>query len=149
MSNQGSPDPSDPLAYLLKHAFLRLAAIIDTALEPLGIDGKDFGVLRLLAHRAPTSQLEVARLLGVDRTTMVSLLDELEHKGILERTPDPADRRRNVIALTEQGVLAYDAADIAHQKAEKEFLAVITPAMSEQLRAALRSLHRHQPLSDT
>ncbi|GAB6899101.1 MarR family winged helix-turn-helix transcriptional regulator [Kineosporia succinea] len=90
-------DPRDVLAYLLKHATAKLTAATDTALEPYGIDSKDFGALRVLAHREPASQLQVARTLGIDRTTMVALLDALERKGVVARRPDPADRRRNVV----------------------------------------------------
>src|SRR5262245_33977093 len=100
-------DPREVLGYLLKHATAKLAAATDAALEPLGIDGKDYGALRVLAHREATSQLEVAQTLGIDRTTMVALLDVLERKGIVTRRPDPADRRRNVVELTEKGVQTY------------------------------------------
>src|SRR5690242_133700 len=90
-------DPNEVLAYLLKHATSKLMALTDAALEPFGIDSKDFGTLRVLAHREPASQLQVAQTLGIDRTTMVAVLDALERKGIVLRRPDPTDRRRNVV----------------------------------------------------
>src|SRR5687767_3361673 len=76
-------DPHEVLGYLLKHAGLKLTALTDAALEPFGIDSKDFGTLRVLAHREPVSQLQVAQTLGIDRTTMVTVLDVLEGKGIV------------------------------------------------------------------
>ncbi|GAA2846339.1 MarR family transcriptional regulator [Actinoplanes cyaneus] len=133
-------DPREVLAYLLKHANLKLTALMDAALEPLGIDGKDFGALRVLAHREPSSQLQVAQTLGIDRTTMVALLDVLERKGIVTRRPDPADRRRNVVELTEQGMRTYEAAQVAYGKAESAFLAAISPAATDQFRQTLRTL---------
>ncbi|MFJ8691230.1 MarR family winged helix-turn-helix transcriptional regulator [Micromonospora wenchangensis] len=135
-----SADPHEVLGYLLKHAALKLAASTDAALEPLGIDSKDFGALRVLAHREPASQLQVAQTLGIDRTTMVALLDVLERKGIVTRRPDPADRRRNVVQLTERGLQTYDAAQAAYGKAESAFLARIGPGRSDQLRRTLRTL---------
>ncbi|MBT0768223.1 winged helix-turn-helix transcriptional regulator [Kineosporia sp. J2-2] len=134
------PAPHDVLAYLLKHATLRLATLVDDALLPLGVDGKEFGVLRVLAHREPTSQLQVAQTLGVDRTTMVALLDGLERKGIVGRRPDPADRRRNVVQLTGQGERTFAEAQAVYQKAETDFLAGISPRAGEQLRRTLRTL---------
>lgn len=128
------------LGYLLKHATLKLTALTDAALEPLGIDSKDFGALRVLAHQEATSQLQVAQTLGIDRTTMVALLDVLERKGIITRRPDPADRRRNVVELTEQGMRTYDAAQVAYRKAESAFLASISPNATDQLRRTLRTL---------
>ncbi|MFS8198482.1 MarR family winged helix-turn-helix transcriptional regulator [Streptomyces sp. CWNU-52B] len=142
MSTEASAtaDPHDVLGYLLKHATLKFTALTDAALEPLGIDSKDFGALRVLAHREPTSQLQVAQTLGIDRTTMVALLDVLERKGVVTRRPDPADRRRNVVELTEQGVRTYDAAQQAYGEAESAFLAAVGPSAAAQLRRTLRTL---------
>ncbi|MDR7275223.1 MarR family winged helix-turn-helix transcriptional regulator [Catenuloplanes atrovinosus] len=135
-----STDPHDVLNYLLKHATMRLAALTDTALAPLGIDGKDFGALRVLAGGEPASQLQVAQRLGIDRTTMVALLDELERKGIVVRRPDPEDRRRNIVALTEQGRRTFEAARAAHAEAESAFLAAVGPGAADELRRTLRAL---------
>jgi DNA-binding MarR family transcriptional regulator len=133
-------DPHDALGYLLKHAHTRFIALMDAALEPFGIDGKDFGALRILAHREPASQLQVAQTLGIDRTTMVGLLDALERKGIVRRRPDPADRRRNVVELTEAGLETFDAAQVAYTGAESEFLGGVSAEAATQLRRTLRTL---------
>ncbi|MFI2427537.1 MarR family winged helix-turn-helix transcriptional regulator [Streptomyces sp. NPDC018955] len=135
-----SADPHDVLGYLLKHATSKFTVMTDAALEPLGIDSKDFGALRVLAHREPTSQLQVAQTLGIDRTTMVALLDVLERKGIVTRRPDPADRRRNVVELTEDGERTYDAARKAYEETESAFLAVVGPDEAGRLRRTLRAL---------
>ncbi|KUL21736.1 MarR family winged helix-turn-helix transcriptional regulator [Actinoplanes awajinensis] len=136
----GTADPHEVLGYLLKHAALKLATMTDAALAPFGIDGKDFGALRVLAHREPASQLQVAQTLGIDRTTMVALLDVLERKGIVTRRPDPADRRRNVVELTEPGLRAFDAAQVAHAEVERAFLAGISPGAAQDFRSTLRTL---------
>jgi DNA-binding MarR family transcriptional regulator len=142
MSTESSAaaDPHEVLGYLLKHAMLKLTALTDAVLEPLGIDSKDFGVIRVLAHRESASQLQVAQTLGIDRTTMVALLDALEHKDIVTRRPDPADRRRNVVGLTEHGLRTYEAADVAYRKAESTFLDGISSSAADQFRRTLRAL---------
>lgn len=142
MSTESSAasDPHEVLGYLLKHATLKLTALADAALEPLGIDSKDFGVIRVLAHREPASQLQVARTLGIDRTTMVAVLDALERKGVVSRRPDPADRRRNVVELTERGLRIHEAADAAYREAEGAFLGGIGPGAADQFRRTLRAL---------
>lgn len=132
--------PIDLLGYLLKHAHLRFTALTDAALEPFGIDSKDLGALRVLADHEPRSQLQVAQVLGVDRTTMVALLDALEGKGILTRRPAPDDRRRNVVELSERGVQTYEAAVAAYREAEEAFLAALDEGGATQLRQALRAL---------
>lgn len=142
MSSEARPaaDPRDVLAYLLKHATAKLTAATDAALQPFGIDSKDLGALRLLAHQEPKSQLQVAQMLSIDRTTMVALLDALERKGVVTRRPDPADRRRNVVELTQEGLETFDAAWAAYTQAEKSFLASLDPSASAQLHRTLRTL---------
>jgi DNA-binding MarR family transcriptional regulator len=132
--------PHDVLGYLLKHATLRLMGSTDAALAPFGIDSKDFGALRVLAHREPTSQLQAAQALGIDRTTMVAVLDGLERKGIVRRRPDPADRRRNVVELTDEGLRTFEEAEAAFEEAESAFLAAVGPGAADQLRRTLRAL---------
>jgi DNA-binding MarR family transcriptional regulator len=82
----------------------------------------------------------VAQLLGVDRTTMVALVDGLQGKGLVAREPHPADRRKNRVALTEPGrrVLARGA-ELADET-ERRFLATLSPADAQQLKAALQAV---------
>ena len=133
-------EPSEILAYLLKHAHQRLMALADAALAPHGLDRKEFGVLRVLAASEPLSQQALAGLLGVDPTTMVAVLDALEDKGIVTRRPDPADRRRNQIALTQRGQATNAAAEAAYVAAEREFLAPLGASETGELRRMLRAL---------
>lgn len=133
-------DDEDFLGYLLKHAHLRFSALTDAALGPFGIDSKDLGALRVLATGEPRSQLQVAQILGVDRTTMVALLDALERKGLVTRQPDPGDRRRNVVELTEQGRRTYAESRAVYRETEDAFLAVLDESGVAQLRHALSTL---------
>jgi DNA-binding MarR family transcriptional regulator len=110
------------LGYLLKHANLRLAELTGPALEPYGIDGREFAVLSVLGSAEPLSQLEAAQRLAIDRTTMVSLVDALERKKLVGRRPDPHDRRRNIVELTGQGRETLDGATRAVDGAEAAFL---------------------------
>src|SRR5690242_11885199 len=88
------------LGYLLKHTQLRLTEQAGPALAPFGLDARELAVLAVLAAGRPLSQLEAAGRLGVDRTTMVALVDALEGKGLVERRRSEEDRRRNVVELT-------------------------------------------------
>ena len=137
----GTPsDPHDVLGYLLKHASAQFAAASDAALEHRGIASKDLGVLRVVARLDLTSQLALAETLGIDRTTMVGLLDELERKGLVSRRPDPSDRRRNVAELTAQGKRVYNAAEADYLAAENGFLGVLSTDEGEAFRRSLRAL---------
>jgi DNA-binding MarR family transcriptional regulator len=132
--------PTDALGYLLKHATLRLTALTDDALKPQGVDSKDLGVLRVLARPEPMSQLQVAQTLGIDRTTMVALLDALERRGIVARHSDPADRRRNLVELTAAGAKIHQAGEAIREAVEVEFLTPIDRGSGDQLRRSLRAL---------
>jgi DNA-binding MarR family transcriptional regulator len=61
-------------------------------------------VLAAAGQGEPKSQLALAQHLGVDRTAMTYLLDDLEGAGLVERRPDPADRRARRVTLTDAGV---------------------------------------------
>ncbi|GGF39498.1 MarR family winged helix-turn-helix transcriptional regulator [Subtercola lobariae] len=128
------------LGYLLKHAHLELDALMTRALEPLGVDPRSLGVLRVLASREPTSQQEVAQLLSVDRTTMVALIDSLERQGIVSRTPLPGDRRRNVVELTTAGLDVFARAEAASHAVEHEFVAPLAGRDATVLREALHTI---------
>jgi DNA-binding MarR family transcriptional regulator len=91
------PRLSRRLTYLLKYALLTLEDLHDEHLAPSGINARELAVLLMLGDREPEYQQQAAQRLGIDRTTMVSLLDGLEHKTLVRRRADPADRRRNVV----------------------------------------------------
>lgn len=145
MSRSEGPGPelSRNLVYLLKHAHLRMAELTTEALTPYGIDGRELGVLLALDGREPASQQQAAQRLGIDRTTMVAMLDALEDKGLVLRRPHAQDRRRNVVELTEAGREALQAAIDASDAAEREFLAPLTPRAAEGLRNSLQTLVLH------
>ena len=128
------------LGYLLKHAQLQLGELTSAALAPYGLSGRELAVLLSLAGGEPASQQEAAQRLGVDRTTMVALLDALEAKGLVTRHPHAGDRRRNVVELTPAGQQTLRAATEASDDAERRFLAPLTGQAAGQLRAALQLL---------
>jgi DNA-binding MarR family transcriptional regulator len=88
--------------------------LLDTAdevLAPAGIDGRTYSVLAILATDGPGSQLELSRLLGKAPALVVAAIDQLEAQGYVERTRDPADRRRSRVMLTKAGERVLAKAD--------------------------------------
>jgi DNA-binding MarR family transcriptional regulator len=156
MSTQDEPEPDSAplpalagrLGYLLKHARERRGELTAEVLAPFGVTGRQVAVLIAVDDRVPLSQQEVARRLGVDRTTMVDLVDELEAKGLVQRRQDPADRRRNVVALTPAGTSALDGASRATRDAERRFLAELSGAQAAAFREALRAVAFPADLSE-
>ena len=134
------PLMADRLGYLLKHAQLRFFELTASVLAPVGINGQEAVVLRAIDGPEPLSQGEVARRMGIDRTTMVALIDELEQKGLVQRRQDPADRRKNVVALTGSGRDTLGRANKAGAEAERRFLSPLAPGEQETFKKALRAL---------
>ena len=141
-ADSGGPDGPPPelagrLGYLLKHAQLGLAGLTAAALGPFGLTGRELAVLTVLASGEPASQQQAAQRLGVDRTTMVALVDVLEDKGLVQRHAHAEDRRRNVVELTEKGRDRLHEAGEAAQEAERRFLAPLSRKDAQRLKAAL------------
>ena len=120
----GLPDAlASRLGYLLKYAQQALATSAAPALAPFGIDGRELAVLAVLGAASPLSQQEAAEQLGIDRTTMVAMVDTLERKDLVQRRRSPLDRRKNIVELTPAGRACLEGAGQARDRAEQEFLA--------------------------
>ncbi|AVT41507.1 MarR family winged helix-turn-helix transcriptional regulator [Plantactinospora sp. BB1] len=140
MSSDDGPGPelSRRLGYLFKHAAARLEELHTQALAPFDVDARELGVLLVLSGHEPASQQQVAQRLGVDRTTMVALIDRLEDKGLVFRRPHAEDRRRNVIDLTDHGKDTLRRATRASDDAERALLAPLTSQDRKRLRDTLQ-----------
>jgi MarR family transcriptional regulator, transcriptional regulator for hemolysin len=90
------------LCFLLKRAGHMLTKEITAAFEAVGVSPRAHHVLAA-ARTGEHTQIELARMLGIDKTTMVVTLDELEASGLAERRPSRVDRRARVIAVTDAG----------------------------------------------
>jgi MarR family transcriptional regulator for hemolysin len=91
------------LMFLLSQASHVLATEMTAGLAELGVSPRDYCVL-WQAMAGDLTQIRLAELCGMDKTTMVVTIDELERAGFAERRPSTTDRRVRIIAVTEQGV---------------------------------------------
>jgi DNA-binding MarR family transcriptional regulator len=97
---------------------------------------RGYQVLKFAAEEAPATQLALAQQLGIDRTVMTYLLDDLERAGLVERRADPADRRARRVVATEAG---RDRLIRLHEGLREAEAAVLAP-LPPQDAAAFRSL---------
>jgi len=109
------------LAWLLYRAHWGLAAELTAALAPLGVSARDYHVLRA-ALSGEHTQTELAEMIGLDKTTMVVAVDELERAGLAERHPAPDDRRARIIAVTAGGKRKVAEADKVKERVQAEVL---------------------------
>jgi DNA-binding MarR family transcriptional regulator len=107
--------------YLLNKAALLLLEDVERALEQVGMRSRYFFVLASLAGGPDLSQQDLSRLLNLDPTTVVALVDEMERNQHVERRRNPSDRRRYNLILTEAGRESLAAADTVVSAAESDF----------------------------
>jgi DNA-binding MarR family transcriptional regulator len=131
---------SDRLGFLLGRAHLAHRAIAERALTSFGLGVKEFGALSVLVEEGPLSQQRLGERQGVDRTTMVAVVDELERRGLVERRRNPADRRAYALHATAKGRRLLRRAREAAKRAEDEFLTPIPPSDRRRLKQLLRTL---------
>ncbi|SCD27407.1 DNA-binding transcriptional regulator, MarR family [Streptomyces sp. TverLS-915] len=134
-----SPRKDFPIAerpgYLLHKAGLVLVEDVEKALGSVGMRIRDFFVLAALAGGPELSQQDLSRLLNLDPTTVVTVIDEMERNGHVERRRNPADRRRYNLFLTATGREALATADRVATEVESAFFG----GLSAEERAALRT----------
>jgi len=108
-------------------------------LAPMGLSVRLCGVLNLLAE-GPISQQTLGEQLGIDRTTVVELIDELEQQGIVVRRRNPADRRSYALTLTPRGQTVQKRAARVFDAAAEEFFDALEPAERKALSGMLQRL---------
>ena len=123
--------------YLLKHLAWAMKDPL-AAFESGGLNAMHFAVLALLDEGARETQATIADAIGVDRSYLVGVLDELEERGLIERRRDPGDRRRHLVKLTAAGVEALKELRAMYKRFEKQFLAPLDAAERKTFHSLLR-----------
>ena len=140
MAAQRSVDP--PVTEFAGQFFFRLWRATHTrtadALDSVGLTPALFAVLNVVAAREGAIQQEVGAALGIDRSTMVSLIDELERAGLARRRPSASDRRAREITITQKGGRLLKRARALTAQVEDEILAGLSSQERRELFDLLR-----------
>ncbi len=98
---------AEHMGWLMSRASHALGAALTEGLAPLGLNIRDYTVLivaeRAVVEGAARTQLALAQAARLDKSTMVVALDALEEEGLVERRPDPKDRRARIVVPTDAG----------------------------------------------
>ena len=97
------PAVDSEITWLLHRAAQRLRSATGEQAEKHGIQLRDYIVLSALDKTPNLTQVELAKALGLDKTTLMSQLDRLERTGLVVRHSDPRDRRARIPEITEAG----------------------------------------------
>jgi MarR family transcriptional regulator for hemolysin len=127
------------LSYLLTHAGHVLATQMSAAFTGLGISPRAYCVL-FHAMQAERTQIQLAEISDLDKTTMVVTVDELERAGLAERRPSSTDRRARIVAPTEAGRRAVEEGSRIADRVHREAIESLPAEQQDVLVAALTAL---------
>jgi DNA-binding MarR family transcriptional regulator len=130
----------DDLGWGLGMVFRGYVSAAHAAVADLPGGPRGYQVLAAAAQGTIGSQLALAQHLGVDRTVMTYLLDDLEAAGLIERRLDPADRRARRIVVTDLGTELLATLDHRLREAETQLLAPLDLEARASFRSHVRLL---------
>jgi DNA-binding MarR family transcriptional regulator len=140
MATHPSADP--PVTEFAGQLFFRLWRATHTRtadlLGSVGLTPALFALLNVVGAREGAIQQELGSALGIDRSTMVSLIDQLESAGLATRRPSAKDRRAREIAITPRGRRLLQRARGLISQVEDEVLAGLTTEERRDLLTLLR-----------
>ena len=100
-------------------AYVRAA---DSAVADLPGGSRGYRLLSAIVHDCPRSQLALAHYVGLDRTVVTYLVDDLAAAGLVHRQPDPVDRRTRRVVSTEAGAAHLEQLDARLRQVERQIL---------------------------
>jgi DNA-binding MarR family transcriptional regulator len=118
--------------WLITRAYAHSHRLLADGFAAAGFRGYHYRLLAALEEFGPASQAALGRRTSIDRSDVVAALNELAARGLIQRSPDPDDRRRNVITITSAGT------------EELRTLAPILAGVQDQLLAPLSAAERTQ-----
>jgi len=146
VQQRSGPEPGamrplvEDTSWLMARASHALGSALARAVGAEGLNLREHTLLLAAATGPPRHQLALAQAVGLDKSTMVAVVDELVSRGLATRDADPADRRARLIVPTPDGLAAVARTHNTALAAERAALADLTPAERDQLTALLSRL---------
>jgi DNA-binding MarR family transcriptional regulator len=138
------PDQAPPsVAFLLSSLGHQVQRDFAARLRPLGLEPRQFGLLRLIARAGAGTQRSLGVMLGIAPNSMVALVDDLERRGLVERRAHPTDRRAHALGLTGEGARTLDDAIGTAVGVETDLCGVLTGEERDRLLELLGKLAAH------
>lgn len=129
------------LGFHLRMASAAVARDFAAAMDDLGLTQKQCAVLELIDANAGASQVDLATVLGMDRATMMALVDRLDERGLVARNASRRDRRRQELSLTNAGRTLLRRARARIAAHERRFADRLGAVGTDRLIALLREIY--------
>lgn len=130
------------LTFVVNKVAERIDHKVESVVAPYELTFRQYGLLVLLQSGGPQAQITISQQSGLDRTSVMRIVDVLEARGLVRRDPDPSDRRKHSVVLTDAGAELLGRTLAGVQGAEREFEAVLSDAEQAQLLSLLKRLLR-------
>lgn len=141
MKNLGDESHNSYIHILLRQTAERVQALVDTGLSPTALTMPHFLFLEHLIHAGEGLPLgRLAQALGCGRSNITQLTDRMERLGLIERQPDPSDRRSVLAVVTPEGISRYPAGAAALREVEDQLRRGLSPDGARRVVASLGDL---------
>jgi MarR family transcriptional regulator, lower aerobic nicotinate degradation pathway regulator len=130
-------------SWLISEVSLLAHRLLTEKLATVGSRGYHYRLLAALQEFGPASQAMLGRRTAMDRSDVVAAVNELADRGLADRSPDPADGRRNVITVTPAGTAHLLRLEKLLAEIQDELLAPLSPADRRQLIHLLTRILEH------
>lgn len=134
--------------YLIARAHRMMFHRATTALQPLGLTPRDFGILAALAAAQPCSQQRLAAIMGVSAPAVLAFVDDLEAAGLVSRRRNEADRRAYDLTLTEGGTTVLASARTVALELQATIAKTLGPTADQDLRDLLGKVIEVGPFTE-
>jgi DNA-binding MarR family transcriptional regulator len=135
------PDDRRDLAAMFAPLTRALIAREEPVLRAHDISMWGYIVLTALVEQPVRTQAALAQAINADKSRIISVLDELQRRGLIQRQPDEADRRVHLLSLTPAGDRLRRSVEAAIRRTEEQVLEVLPPADREAFLRSLKALY--------
>ena len=138
------PDDRRDLAAMFAPLTRALIAREEPVLHAHDISMWGYIVLTALAEQPVRTQAALAQAINADKSRIISVLDELQERGLIHRQPDEADRRVHLLSLTPAGDRLRRSVESAIRHREEQVLATLPPADRDAFLRSLKALYERR-----
>ncbi len=138
MATRRAESITEDVVVLLARASGNALRTANAALEPFGLRARHYATVKIAAEGGGVPQRQIGAVLGLDPSAVVALVDDLESLGMVQRQPDPDDRRTRLVSPTPAGLAMLDNLSPVVERVQETATAPLSGRDRETFVALLR-----------